>query len=388
MVRAQPMNNNWTQEADGSPRRILFFFSGTGKFHYGVAEVFRHVLNGLDKERYEPYLIITGSLEEPVDDLADEIEVIELGREGLKKAFFPLAIAIRRIRPGVVVSAMEHPNVLAVLARLVSRHDCKLILTSHGVFSARLAHMWSRRQGWMIQNALRLGYPLADHVVCVSNAVRNDLERHVPRLPESSVIYNPVLRSDNIPIADPSEKETGLIITSSRLAGFKKIDEAITALQFLEERYHLVVMGDGPERGRLEALVAELNLEDRVEFTGYVHDPFVWYRKAEIFVLPSMWEGFGNVLIESMACGCQVVANALAWSPPEVLGHGEYGFLYEGGQPEALAAAIRKAATEPKSREKLLRYAQRFTDKRVAREYGQLFDSLVGSPAPNSAESP
>ena len=139
-------------------------------------------------------------------------------------------------------------------------------------------------------------------------------------------------------------------------------------------------MGDGPERGRLEALVAELDLEDRVEFIGYVDDPFAWYCKAEIFVLPSMWEGFGNVLIESMACGCQVVANASAWAPPEVLGCGEYGFLYEGGQPEALAAAIRTAAAEPKSEEKLLRYAQRFTDKRVALEYEQLFDSLVGSP--------
>lgn len=371
----------------GPKKRLLFLYFGAGWFRYGVAEVFRHVLNGLDKERYAPYLVITGTLEEPVGDLADQVEIIELGQEGLKKAFFPLVRVIQRIRPDVVVSAMEHPNVLAVLARLVSRHNCKLVLTSHGVFSARLRHMWSRRQGWMIRNALRFVYPLADHVVCVSNAVKNDLENYVPRLPESSVIYNPVLRSDSILASDPNEKESGLIVTSSRLAGFKKIDEAISALLFLEERYHLVVMGDGSERGRLEALVAELDLDDRVEFTGYVDDPFAWYCKAEIFVLPSIWEGFGNVLIESLASGCQVVANASAWGPPEVLGYGEYGFLYEGGQPQALAAAIRTAATEPKSRKKLLQYARRFTDKRVAWEYEQLFDSLVGSPGANSEES-
>ena len=185
-------------------KRLLFFYSGTGWFRYGVAEVFRHVLNGLDKERYAPYVVITGTLKEPVCDLADQVEIIELGQQGLKKAFFPLVRVIQRIRPDVVVSAMEHPNVLAVLARLVSGHDCKLVLTSHGVFSARLAHMWSRRQGWTIRNALRLGYPLADHVVCVSNAVRSDLEKHVPRLRESSVIYNPVLRSGNSLIPDLS----------------------------------------------------------------------------------------------------------------------------------------------------------------------------------------
>lgn len=365
---------------------VVFFFHGSGRFRYGVAEVFRHVLNGLDKTRYEPYLVITGTLEEPIHDLSGAVQVIELGQAGLKKSFFPLVKVIWNIRPDIVVSAMEHPNVLAAFARLASFHCCKLLLTSHGVLSPRLMHMWSRRQGWMISNAVRFGYPLADHLVCVSKAVKDDLAMHVPRLPEISVIYNPVLQSGAVPVIGYYKKDPGLIVTSSRLANFKKIDEAIRALLFLEDRYHLVVMGDGPERGALEALVSDLGLYNRVEFTGYVDDPFVWYHKAEIFVLPSMWEGFGNVLIESMACGCQVVANALAWGPAEVLGHGEYGYLYEGGRPEDLAAAILKASSKPKSEEKLLAYAQRFTDRRVVKEYEQLFDSLVSNSEQCSVE--
>jgi len=245
--------------------------------------------------------------------------------------------------------------------------------------------MWSKKQGGIIRKAVKFTYPRADHLVCVSRAVKDDFERYVSRLPATSVIHNPVLKKSALPEPDFTVKEPGLIAVSSRLQRYKKIDEAISALQFLEQRYHLVVMGDGPERSQLEALVAELNLEDRVEFTGYVDDPFAWYRKAEIFVLPSMWEGFGNVLIESMACGCQVVANASAWAPPEVLGHGEYGYLYEGGQPEDLAIAIKKAATEPKPKEKLLRYAQGFTDKRAAKSYEEVFDLFSCDSALNSA---
>ncbi|MDT0619876.1 glycosyltransferase [Salinisphaera sp. P385] len=372
---------------DSFRKRLLFFYFGSGQFRYGIAEVFRHVLNGLDKQRYDLFLVITGTLNESVDNLSADVTVIELGHEGLKKSFLPLVKAIRRIRPDLVVSAMVHPNVLAALARLVSRYDCKLVLTVHSVITPQLENMWSEKQGRMIRKAVQLTYPSADHLVYVSRAVKEDFEKYFSRLPGVSVIHNPVLKESALPEPDFTVKEPGLIAVSSRLTGYKKIDEAISALQFLEERYHLVVMGDGPERGRLEALVAELDLDERVEFTGYVDDPFAWYRKAEIFVLPSVWEGFGNVLIESMACGCQVVANASAWAPPEVLGYGEYGFLYEGGQPEALASAIKKAATEPKPKEKLLRYAQRFTDKRVAREYEQLFDSLVGSPRMNSSES-
>lgn len=360
-----------------SSKKVVFFFSGSGAFRYGVAEVFRHVLNGLHNEDYQLYLIITGALDGPVDDLAEEVEIVELGKDGLKNAFLPLVKAVRRIRPDIVVSAVEHPNVLATLARLVSLHHCKLILTSHGILSERLTNMWSPRQGWMIRNALQFFYPLAEHVVCVSNAVRDDLKKHVPRLAESSVIYNPALRSDDLPIVEFNEKESGLIVASSRLVDFKKIDEAIHAIQFLEEPYHLVVMGDGPERGRLEALVSELGLDDRVDLVGYVNDTFSWYRKAEIFVHPSMWEGFPLVLIESMASGCQVVANSAAAGSAEALGYGKYGFLYEGGHPENLALKIREASGSPKSLEKVVEYAQKFTDQRVARRYKKLIDQLL-----------
>lgn len=357
--------------------KVLFFFSGGGGFRYGVAEVFRHVLNGLDKQRYQPILVITGTLDGPVEGLSNAVEVVELHRDGLRKAFLPLVRTIRRTRPDIVVSAMEHPNALAVLARMVSRHRCKLVLTSHNVFTPRLEFMWAENDGRLIRRMVRWTYPLADHVVCVSEAVKSDLSNYVPRLGASSVIHNPVLGSENLPDPGFEQKTKGLIVTSSRLQDYKKVDEAIRALTDLESSVHLVVLGDGPDRRRLEALASDLDLSHRVSFAGYVNDPFPWYRKAEFFVLPSMWEGFGNVLIESMACGCQVVANARAWAPPEVLGYGEYGFLYEGGVPGALAVAIQEASENPKPTDSLIEYARQFTDKRAAGEYQALFDSLL-----------
>lgn len=356
-------------------KRLLFFFSGTGQFRYGVAEVFRHVLNGLDKERYQPVLVITGALDEPIKRLSDSVELVELRQQGLRKAFVPLVRAIRRIRPDIMVSAMEHPNALAVLARMVSRHRCKLVLTSHNVFTPRLQFMWAKKEGHMIRRMVRWTYPLADHIVCVSDAVKSDLSRHVPRLGASSVIHNPVLDSGDLPEPDFENRAKGMIVTSSRLASYKRVDEAIRALEFLDDHFYLVILGDGPGRSRLEELVTALGLEERVKFAGYVEDPFAWYRKAEIFVLPSMWEGFGNVLIESMACGCQVVANADAWGPPEVLGYGEYGFLYQGGVPRDLAAVINDASDNPKPRVSLIQYARQFTDQQCAKKYELIFES-------------
>lgn len=357
--------------------RLLFFFSGTGQFRYGVAEVFRHVLNGLDKERYCLTLVITGTLHGPLEGFSDDVEVLELHQDGLRKAFLPLVRAIRQVRPDVIVSAMEHPNALTVLARIASLSHCKLVLSTHGVLSARIEHLWSSKQGKLIQNMIKFTYPRADHVVCVSEAVREDLLKSVPRFVKSSVIYNPVLSETESPSYEFGPKKQGLIVTCSRLVGLKKVDDAIRALIHLESFFHLVVLGDGPERRRLEALVDELGLSSRVTFEGYVDDPFPWYRKAEICVLPSMWEGFGNVLIESMACGCQVVANSKAYSPPEILGHGKYGFLYTGGDPKAFAVAIQEAHNYPKSVELMVKYAQTFTDRRAADEYSALFETIL-----------
>lgn len=367
----------WLTNRPKQRTRLLFFFSGTGQFRYGVAEVFRHVLNGLDKESYCPTLVITGTLDGPLEGLSDDVEVLELHQDGLRKAFLPLVRAIRQVRPDVIVSAMEHPNALTVMARIVSRHRCKLVLTTHGVFSARMQHMWSAKQGHLIRGIVRLTYPRADHVVFVSEAVRKDFQEHVLRFETSSVIHNPVLKERELPAVDIGQKDPGLIVTSSRLVDFKKIDEAICALIYLEPPFHLVVLGDGPERHRLETFADALGLSNRVKFEGYVDEPFAWYRRAEFFVLPSMWEGFGNVLIESMACACQVVANAAAWAPPEVLGHGEYGFLYKGGDPHSLAIAIREARKNPKPLQKLLEYAGQFTDKRVAKRYEELIENLT-----------
>lgn len=358
-------------------KKLLFFFSGTGQFRYGVAEVFRHLLNGIDKTRYRPVLVITGTLDGPVEALSEAVEVVELHQDSLRKAFLPLVRAIRRIRPEVIVSAMEHPNALTVLARLVSGHRCKLVLTAHGVFSARMQYMWSPRQGRLLRTIVRRTYPRADHVVCVSEAVRQDFKEHVLPFKRSSVIHNPVLKEAELVPVDIEQKEPGLIVTCSRLVDFKKVDEAIRALTYLEPSFRLVVLGDGAQRRRLETLTGELGLSERVTFEGYVDDPFAWYRKAEIFVLPSMWEGFGNVLIESMACGCQVVANSTAQAPEEVLGWGKYGFLYAGGDPETLAAAIREAHANPKSAALIVEYAQTFTDRNAANEYDALFEALL-----------
>ncbi len=70
----------------------------------------------------------------------------------------------------------------------------------------------------------------------------------------------------------------------------------------------LIILGDGELMNELLLLIKSLNLLDKVELPGFVYDPYPWYGTADLFVLSSRWEGFGNVIVEALECGVPVVS--------------------------------------------------------------------------------
>ena len=111
----------------------------------------------------------------------------------------------------------------------------------------------------------------------------------------------------------------------------------------------LLILGDGKQRGELLRLAARLGVADDVALPGFVLNPYVYMRRAGLFVLSSLWEGFGNVLVEAMACGTPVVATDCPSGPAEILGGGKYGPLVPIGNDVVLAEAIEETLRSPLS---------------------------------------
>ncbi len=112
---------------------------------------------------------------------------------------------------------------------------------------------------------------------------------------------------------------------------------------------HLVIIGDGPEHLRLRALATELELGTAVLLLGALPDDdavVAWYRRATIFCLPSVQEGFGIVFLEAMAAGLPIVATTAA-AVPEVVPHGQAGTLVPPGDVPALSAALAELLARP-----------------------------------------
>jgi glycosyltransferase involved in cell wall biosynthesis len=111
----------------------------------------------------------------------------------------------------------------------------------------------------------------------------------------------------------------------------------------------LVIFGYGPLEAELRAYAEELGVSGSVLMPGYVNDPAACYAVADLFVLSSTTEGFGNVLIEAMAAGVPVVSTDAPHGPREILADGRYGPLVPVGDAEALASAMERTLDHPLS---------------------------------------
>jgi glycosyltransferase involved in cell wall biosynthesis len=133
------------------------------------------------------------------------------------------------------------------------------------------------------------------------------------------------------------------VLSVGRLARQKGHDLLIDAWARIAPQFpnwHLRIVGEGPERGRLEDQVARLGIASSVSLPGMVDDVASEYRAAPIFVLPSRFEGFPNALLEAMACGCAPIATTDAGASVDLIESGVNGTLVAGQNVNAMATAL------------------------------------------------
>src|SRR5699024_364664 len=135
-----------------------------------------------------------------------------------------------------------------------------------------------------------------------------------------------------------------VILAIGRLTYQKGFDILIEAFRKISKKYSmkLIILGEGEQRQELELLINKYALGDRISLQGFVDNPYRYMKRAAIFVLPSRWEGFPNVLVEAMACGVPVVATTCPGGSIEILENGKWGELVEPGDSDALVDAILK----------------------------------------------
>lgn len=315
---------------------------------------------------------------ELLEDLPEGVSVHDLAAPRVRNAFLPLADYLQKRRPRAMLAVMWPITSVAVWAAAAAKAPTRVITADHNILSLsgpgrpglpQLAMRW----------AMRASYGRADGVVGVSAGVADDIAR-LSGLPRDriTVIHNPITPLPTARPADPAvlkawRGETKLVTVGS----LKAVKDHATLLRALaivrrDRDAGLLIVGDGAERARVEALAGELGLTGAVTFAGFHPTPHSYVEKADLFVLSSRSEGFGNVLVEAMACGTPVVSTDCPTGPREILQDGLRGPLTPVGDAAALAGAILARLDAPRDSKALTRRAQDFSIAQAAGAYRAL----------------
>lgn len=243
----------------------------------------------------------------------------------------------------------------------------------------RAAHAWVNRK--------------VHRFVAISEAVRREMLRRDEATPDRiDVVLNGLPDPMHSSLADSlqTRQQLGLtavdrlLVCAARLQPEKDVITLVEAMALLRSKdIHCVIAGEGEQREPLERRINELGLGDRVRLLGFRQDVLSLINAADLFVLPSLAEPFGLVLLEAMALSKPVIATQ-SGGPPEIVEKGRTGLLVPPSSPAALADAIDRVLGLSSTKEMGLagrqRYLERFTAERMAREMIQVYERALAAP--------
>ena len=243
--------------------------------------------------------------------------------------------ALRRHASGGRYDLFHVHGYKALAYAALAHGEVPLLATDHGQTSQSV-------QVRLYEATMRRMYRLVDRVVAVSEPGRGALLRGGLRPERVVTVPNFLTRELAGPATGDvrSAGEAARLLVLGRLSPEKGVDVLIQALaRRAAGAARLTVVGDGPERRRLEQLTADLGLSARVEFVGYRDDVGPFLRAADALVMPSHREGLPLTLVEALAAGLPVVASDVG-GVGELVRDGDNGRLVPPGDVAALAGAL------------------------------------------------
>ncbi len=370
--------------AHTSPRPDISLFLPA--FSVGGVERMRlNIARGFTKAGFRVELVALNAQGPLLEEVPEGVSVADLQSPRMLTALPRVVRYFRERRPTVFLSALDYANLVSLWAHRLARVDTRIYVGTHKVLSVatRESELW--REKHLMPGLLRRAYPRADGIVGVSDGIADDLVEFLNLNPGSvTVINNPALTDEVMARADHPADHPWLddpavarrtVISVGRLdrqKDFPTLIRAFAQLHAGDPDLRLVIVGEGRERVQLEQLVREMDLGDSVDLPGFRTNPWAFMRRAGLFVSSSAWEGFGNVHVEALGCGCPVVSTDSPSGPADILDNGRFGPLVPIGDVDALALVMRRTLDDPLPFETLKARAMDFHVDKVITQYRTL----------------
>ncbi len=328
-------------------RKILFIIYSI--YGGGSEKQMQNLLNNIDRNRFQPHLAVfkvTGKENEfvpkdiPIYDLSTKLRPASLF------LIFKLMKLMKKIKPDKILSFLWSVNLITLISTYILKISDKVIISERTYLELSiLRYRFVSLRSFLI----KIFYPMANKIIAVSDSVSQNLIQKF-KIPSDkiSVIYNGInineIQSKKNEVL-PAYCKKPYIIGIGGLRPEKNFSLLIKSFAIVSKKrtdLNLLILGEGYDRANLEKLVSQLNLKKQVFLPGIVSNPYPYLAQAEILILSSNYEGFPNVILESIACKVPVIATNCNSGISEILRDEKTGLLVDMFNEISMATAIEK----------------------------------------------
>ena len=268
--------------------------------------------------------------------ISKKIKLVILDASQARNSILPLFKYFLKIKPKIVLTFNYEMTVITLFLRLIFNIKVKVISRNTNMFSIRLKEL-KKENYWrnlVSSNLIKIFYSRSDHVINQCEAMRQDLNSYFPKLVnKSSTIYNPISMKINKFVKKHNLskfKKKNYLLCIGRLEKQKAIQYAIEAFAKVSNRFpelRLKIVGTGSMENKLKKICIDYGISNRIDFEGFQRNIIPYYLFAKGTLLTSLYEGYPNVLIESIALNTPVVSFNCPGGPNEIIKDGVNGFV-------------------------------------------------------------
>lgn len=351
----------------------------------GAERQFIHILKHLDRDRFDLEVCLLKATGAFIKHIPPDLKVYNLGKTGILsyiKTIYRLKKIVASTTPEIIYSRMWDANVVTILSKLFLKGvKPKVIINEEIPLSQNFKDTNFGKLRFFIT---KLIYPHADIIVSISSEVTDDLINRF-NLPAEKISYIPNMvdigsvcsNSSNLDTLQP-DNNIFTIISMGGLRIQKGYSDLIRAIKIVNQKFpcQLQILGTGTEETKLKKLAEELGISDKINFLGFLENPFEFIAKADVFAMASLYEGMPCVLLEAMALGMPTIFTDVS-GVRDVADDGREIIIVPIASPEIMADKIIFLKENPDYSKMLSENAQKravaFSTDAIIKKFESLF---------------
>ena len=314
----------------------------------GTEKTVVNLANLFNRSNYKVEIICIYKNNEKAPNLSDGIKLNYLNCKTIKESIFKLRLKFNIKESSVIISFLTATNIAVSIARLFQQKKHYFIYTQHEIPSLNL---FKKKKYFLFPFLIRIFYPSASKIICVSKGLEDELKTFLNKSSRRKIvsIYNYIENTKGF--RNPNVTSKYRLLSVGRLIKSKDFSSLLKAIYLIKDdlNVELKIVGEGPQKEILEGEIIKFGLEKICKIKNYTCNIEDYYSNSDIYISSSLYESFGNTIVEAMKFNLKIISTDCKYGPREILEDGKFGYLVKLKSPESIAEAIKKAALSKKT---------------------------------------